>query len=167
MPFPNFASDSYMIVRHESSDKSKSLLTLYNKNHFKCIHCETFNGFLSLVLKSKESKTEISLLLVQRKIAMEEEHFSNTLKYLIISTTPNIVLGYFNFNYQNDLPISSLMHRFNFDQLVGGSTHIRVGLTDQVYVRNYFSVFSHLKAQVLSVYYADHDAIEVTTDKLV
>ena len=98
---------------------------------------------------------------------MEEEHFSNTLKYLIISTTPNIVLGYFNFNYQNDLPISSLMHRFNFDQLVGGSTHIRVGLTDQVYVRNYFSVFSHLKAQLLSAYYADHDAIDVTTDKLV
>ena len=121
---------------------------------------------MSLVLKSKVSKTEISLLLVYRKIAMEEEHFSNTLKYLIISTTPNIVLGDFNFNYQNDLLISSLMQRCNFDQLAGGSTHIRVGLTDQVYVRNYFSVCSHLKAQLLSVYYADHDAIDVTTDKL-
>ena len=45
---------------------------------------------------------------------MEEEHFSDTLIYLIISIKPNIVLGDFNFNYQNDLPISSLMQCFNF-----------------------------------------------------
>ena len=57
-----------------------------------------------LVLKSKVSKTEISLLLVYRKIAKEEEYFSNTLRYLIISTKPNIVSGDFNFNYQNNLP---------------------------------------------------------------
>ena len=67
-----------MIVPRNISDKFKSLLTLYNKNYFECIHNETFNGFMSLVLKSKVSKVEISLLLVYRKIAMEEEHFSNT-----------------------------------------------------------------------------------------
>ena len=123
---------------------------------------------MSLVLKSKVSKTEISLLLVYRKMKdVKDEHFSNTLRYLIISTKPNIVLGDFNFNYQNDLPISSLMQRFNFKQLVGEPTHIRGGLTDQVYVSKDFLVFGHLKAQVLSVYHSDHDAIEVTTDKLV
>ena len=63
---------------------------------------------------------------------MEEERFSNTLRYLIISIKPNIVLGDFNFNYQNDLPISSLMQRFNFEQLVGEPTHIRGGLIDQL-----------------------------------
>ena len=167
IPFPNFVSDSYMIVRHDSSDKFKSLLALYNKNYFECIHSETCNWSMSLVLKSKVSKTEISLLLVYRKIAMEEEHFSNTLRYLIISTKPNIVLGDFSFNYQNDLLISSLMQRFNFEQLVGEPIHIRGGLIDQVYVSKDFSVFSHLKAQLLSVYYSDHDSIEVTTDKLV
>ena len=67
-----------MIVPRNISDKFKSLLTLYNKNYFECIHNETFNGFMSLVLKSKVSKVEISFLLVYRKIAMEEEHFSNT-----------------------------------------------------------------------------------------
>ena len=67
-----------MIVPRNISDKFKSLLTLYNKNYFEGIHNETFNGFMSLVLKSKVSKVEISLLLVYRKIAMEEEHFSNT-----------------------------------------------------------------------------------------
>ena len=67
-----------MIVPRNISDKFKNLLTLYNKNYFECIHNETFNGFMSLVLKSKVSKVEISLLLVYRKIAMEEEHFSNT-----------------------------------------------------------------------------------------
>ena len=157
-----------MIVRHDSSDKFKSLLTLYNKNYFECIHSETFNWSMSLVLKSKVFKTEISLLLlVYRKIAMEEEHFSNTLRYLIISTKPNIVLGDFSFNYQNDLLISSLMQRFNFEQLVGQPTHIRGRLIDQVYVSKDFSVFSHLKAQLLSVHYSDHDVKEVTTDKLV
>ena len=99
MPFPNFVWDSYMIV-------CQSLLTLHRKNYFECIHSETFNGFVSLVLKSKIPKTEISLLLVHHKIAMEEEHFSNSLKYLIVSTKPNIVLGDFNFSYQNDLLIS-------------------------------------------------------------
>ena len=159
IPFPNFVSDSDVIVHHDSSDKFKSLLTLYNKTYFECIHSETFNGFMSLVLKSKRSKREISLLLVYRKIAMEEEHFLNTLKYLIISTKPNIVLGDFNFNYQNDFPISSLMQHFNFEQSVGEQTHIRGGLIDQVYVSKDFSVFSHLKAQVLSVYYSDHDTV--------
>ena len=122
---------------------------------------------MSLVLKSKISQSEISLLLVYRKIAMEEEHFSNTLRYLIISTKPNIVLGDFNFSYQNDLPISSLMQRFNYEQLVEEPTHIRGGLIDQVYVSKDFSVFNHLKSQVLSVYYSDHDATGLTTDSLV
>ena len=36
---------------------------------------------------------------------MEEQHFSNKLRYLIISTKPNIVLDDFNFNYQKYLPI--------------------------------------------------------------
>ena len=121
---------------------------------------------MSLVLKRKVSKTEVSLLLVYRKIAMEKELFSNTLGYLMISAKRNIVLGDFNFSYKNDLPISSLMQKFNFWQLVGEPTHIRGGLIDQIYISKDFSVLSHLKAQVLSVYYSDHDAIEVTTDKL-
>ena len=69
---------------------------------------------MSLVLKRKVSKTEVSLLLVYRKIAMEKELFSNTLGYLMISAKRNIVLGDFNFSYKNDLPISSLMQKFNF-----------------------------------------------------
>ena len=96
---------------------------------------------------------------------MEEQHFSNKLRYLIMSTKPNIVLDDFNFNYQKYLPIVQLMQCFKFEQLVGQPTHIRGGLIDQVYVSKGFSVFSHLRAQVLSVYYSDHDAIEVTTDK--
>ena len=144
----------------------QSLLTLHSKNYFECIHSETFNRFMSLVLKSKIPQTEISLLLVYRKIAMGEEHFSNSLKYLIVSTKPNIVLGDFNFNYLNDLLISSLMQHFNFEQLVGEPMYIRDGLIDQVYVSKNLSVFSHLKAQVLSAYYSDHDAKKVTIDKL-
>ena len=67
-----------MIVRHDSSDKFKTLHILYNENYFECIYSETFNGFMFLVLKSKVSKTETSLILVYHNIAMEEEHFSNT-----------------------------------------------------------------------------------------
>ena len=73
-----FFSDSYMIVRHDSSDKFKTLHILYNENYFECIYSETFNGFMFLVLKSKVSKTETSLILVYHNTAMEEEHFSNT-----------------------------------------------------------------------------------------
>ena len=67
-----------MIVRHDSSDKFKTLHILYNENYFECIYSETFNGFMFLVLKSKVSKTETSLILVYHNIAMEEEHFPNT-----------------------------------------------------------------------------------------
>ena len=67
-----------MIVRHDSSDKFKTLHILYNENYFECIYSETFNGFMFLVLKSKVSKTETSLILVYHNTAMEEEHFSNT-----------------------------------------------------------------------------------------
>ena len=59
IPFQKFISDSYMIVRHDSADKSKSFLTLCKRNYFEWIHRETFNGFMSVVLKSKTSKTEI------------------------------------------------------------------------------------------------------------
>ena len=65
------------------------------------------------------------------------------------------------------MPISSLTQRFNFGLLVGEPTHIRGGLIDHVYASKAFSEFSHFKAQVLSVYYSDYDAIEETTDKLV
>ena len=67
-----------MIVRHDSSDKFKTLHILYNEDYFECIYSETFNGFMFLVLKSKVSKTETSLILVYHNTAMEEEHFSNT-----------------------------------------------------------------------------------------
>ena len=67
-----------MIVRHDSSDKFKTLHILYNENYFECIYSETFNGFMFQVLKSKVSKTETSLILVYHNTAMEEEHFSNT-----------------------------------------------------------------------------------------
>ena len=67
-----------MIVRHDSSDKFKTLHILYNENYFECIYSETFNGFMFLVLKGKVSKTETSLILVYHNTAMEEEHFSNT-----------------------------------------------------------------------------------------
>ena len=59
------------------------------------------------------------------------------------------------------------MQRSNFEQFVGEPTHIRGRLIDQVYISKDFSVFSHLQAQVLCVYYSDHDAIEVATGKLV
>ena len=59
------------------------------------------------------------------------------------------------------------MQRFNFEQLVGEPTDIRGVIIDQVYVSKYFSLIGYLKAQVLSVYYSDHNAIEVATDKLV
>ena len=59
-----------MIVRHDSSGKLKSLRTLYSKNYYNCINSETVNGFISQVLKSKVPKTEISLPLAYRKIAM-------------------------------------------------------------------------------------------------
>ena len=72
------------------------------------------------------------MILAYRKIAMKEEHFSNTLRYLIISTNPDIVLGDYNFNFQNDLPICSPMQHFNFEQLVEEPTHITGGLIDQV-----------------------------------
>ena len=67
-----------MIVRHDSSDKFKTLHILYNENYFECIYSETFNGFMFLVIKSKVSKTETSLILVYHNTAIEEEHFSNT-----------------------------------------------------------------------------------------
>ena len=58
------------------------------------------------------------------------------------------------------------MQHFNFEQLIGEPMYIRGGLIDQVYVSKNLSVFSHLKAQVLSAYYSDHDAKKVTIDKL-
>ena len=112
IPFPKFLSDSYIIVLYEISYKLESLLTLHIKNFFECIQSETFDGSMSLVLKGKVSKIEIKLILVYCKIVMEEEHFLNISRYSIISTKPNIVLCDFNFNYQNNSPISSLMQYF-------------------------------------------------------
>ena len=59
------------------------------------------------------------------------------------------------------------MQRFNFGQLVREPNRIRGRSIDQVYVSKGFSIFSHLIARLLSVYYANHDAIEVTAGKLV
>ena len=105
-----------------------------------------------------------NVLLLYRKQNSNVSQYIECLRYLLTSSTVDIVLGDFNINYFNDNQVEhlkSLMESLNYIQIVAKSTFVSSGsLLDHVYIRS--AAVEIIENDVVSVYYSDHDAVKLT-----
>lgn len=142
------------------SDKFSSLAicTKDNINILQTHYVSVINGLMFYVFNSNTNRM-IRFLLTYRKNNSNITQYVENLNNILQRNTIDIILGDFNINYFNQvpiLPLQQLMNSSGYTQIVDKPTFLSAGsLLDQVYVKQYI----HAKTQneVISVYYSDHD----------
>ena len=131
-----------------------------DKRHILSINALKFVIFNSLTNHS------ISFLLLYRKNTVNIHDYINKLNELLSVFSIDIIMGDFNINYSNDTIITQLKELMNFyayKQVVQSTTFVPSGsLLGHIYVKqtDYYKL-KVLKTKTVSVYYPDHEAIEM------
>lgn len=89
--------------------------------------------------------------------------FVSCLQHIITNCNIDIIFGDFNSDYfnENNYSLKQLTESLNYVQLVNQPTFVSSGsLLDHVYVKQ--SIRNKIEAKVISVYYSDHEAVQVT-----
>ena len=90
----------------------------------------------------------------------------NNLNELLSVSSIDIIMGDFNISYFNDTTITQLKEVMNFyayKQVVESATFVPSGsLLDHIYVKQTDDYkLKMLETNIVSVYYSDHEAIEI------
>ena len=122
-----------------------------------------------LVDLSKE-KIRVNMLLLYRPKDMHPLLFCNNLENIVSSHEIKIVLGDFNINFYDEADskyLRQMMNAANYSQIVEGATFVSSGsLLDHVYVKqSLLDNFKRIKCEVKSVYYSDHDSVQICLSK--
>ena len=129
----------------------------------------SING-IKFEIESNIKMQKQSFLLVYRKQSTSIRNYITGLKNILSVHDIDTVLGDFNINYFNDkdsFPLKSMMESLEYKQIVQQPTFISSGsLIDHVYIKE-SSKLKILKNEVTSVYYSDHDAINLYISKSV
>ena len=88
--------------------------------------------------------------------------FLSDIRTLIFTKKKTLILGDFNFNAlcQDQNYILRELENWNFKQLIQNPTHIQGGVIDHCYISRNLPLSSIFFPQE-SVYYTDHDIIEI------
>ena len=90
--------------------------------------------------------------------------FVQDIGYVLTVCNIDIILGDFNINYLHNgsiRPLESVLSSFGYSQIVQSPTFISAGsMLNQVYLKT--SNLELVQNSVLSVYYSDHDAVQVS-----
>ena len=160
----SFLKDFSIHRQDHDFDKFQSLAICYQEN---IILRETeyfcsINGLKFSIIHSRGNL--LSCLLVYRKHGADIQQFISTLSHIIRRSNFDLLLGDFNIDYFNENNISSLRQlteSLNYVQLVSKPTFVSSGsLLDHVYAKQ--SMSSTMEANIVSVYYSDHEAVKVT-----
>ena len=89
--------------------------------------------------------------------------FLTDLRTLLSTKKKTLILGDFNFNASSQKKNFLLrgLENWNFKQLIQDPTHVQGGVIDHCYISNDVPICS-ISLYQKSVYYTDHDIIEVT-----
>ena len=141
-----------------------SLAVCY-KNTITLSHTEYFTSINGLrFLLNHTGGNALSCLLLYRKHGGNIQQFIACLDYIITSLDIDVIFGDFNIDYFNEKNISSLKvlaESLNYVQLVTKPTFVSSGsLLNHVYVKQ--SISNKMEANVMSVYYSDHEAVKIT-----
>ena len=146
------------------TDKYSSLAicTKQNVHMLRSQYIPTING-LKFTVSNLHTNNTKTLLLIYRKNDSSIFQYVENINNIINTNVIDIILGDFNINYFNESSIRSLrdtMNSHGYVQIVDKPTFISAGsLLDQVYVKQ--SLRNNTRIEVTSVYYSDHDAVNI------
>ena len=106
------------------------------------------------------------VLLLYRGKYIHPLEFCNNLENITFSHEIDLILGDFNINFHNETDshqLKQMMLRAHYTQIVKDSTFVSAGsLLDHVYIReSSVAKFKDVKCEVKSVYYSDHDCVQI------
>ena len=110
------------------------------------------------------------MLLLYHPKDMHPLLFCNNLENIVSSHKIKIVSGDFNINFYDETDsqhLKQMMNTTNYGQIVEGATSASLGaLLDHVYVKqSLLDNFKDIKCEVKSVYYFDHDSVQICLSK--
>ena len=133
---------------------TKPTIAVSNTQYFPVI-----NGWKLETIQTHTDKS-IVFLLIYRKNNCNTTQYLENLRQIIQNNNIQIILGDFNINYYTDTSLKSLMNSLGYIQIINKPTFVSSGsLLDHVYVQQ--SINSKVISTVTSVYYSDHDSIQV------
>ena len=156
----------FSVYRQDHHSDKYSSMALCTRKYVLLSNCQYFSSInaLKFDLTVTNSQDVISFLLLYRKQNSNISQYMDCLKYILNSYNIDIIFGDFNINLFDDTanrPLNSLMEPFSCTQIVQNPTFLSSGsLLDHVYLRqNAFQIFNN---SVITVYYSDHDAVNVS-----
>ena len=140
-------------------------IALYHKAEFKQV-CDIKKEKYQI---SKLESEKLDIIAVYRSSDSSKSSmidFLSDMRTLIFKKKKILILGDFNFNAscQDQNYILRQLENWNFKQLIQNPTHIQGGVIDHCYISNNLPLDSISLSQK-SVYYTDHDIIEVTINE--
>ena len=118
------------------------------------------NGICVEVVKGE---MRLKLLLLYRAKEMHPLQFCNNLENIVASQTIDLILGDLNINLYNETDsyqLKQIMGRACYTQIVKDATLVSAGsLIEKVYCLSI--IVKIFKCEVKSVYYSDHDSVQI------
>ena len=134
-----------------------------NKNQIQLLNAHNIPGATLYSFKHSMVNFPINIMLLYRQQNLENDHFLYKIRHWreIVEKT-NIILGDFNKNYFT--AESSFLKEYleeEYEMIVKEPTHISGSLIDHVYVHKDLKTEFETQTSIRSIYFSDHDAIQV------
>ena len=161
------ALSDFQIVHKDQTNNYLSLAICANLNHGVSVSDNEYfpqvNGIYAEIVKCQ---TRVKVLLLYRAKDIHPLQFCNNLENIIFSHEIDLILGDFNMNFFNETDsyqLRQVMLRAHYTQVVKDSAFVSAGsLLDHVYIRERsLGNFKDVKCEVKSVYYSDHDCVQI------
>ena len=156
----------YKLHRQDHPSDKYSSLAICTKENIQVLekqYIPAINGLMFVILNSLTNK-QTSYLLTYRKNNSNIQQYVEGLRYILETSSVDIVLGNFNVNYfdqNNNIPLNRLMTSNDYVQIVQSPTFVSAGsLLDHVYVKQ--KSHNTIQNSLVNVYYSDRDAVKIT-----
>ena len=156
----------FELQRQDSIDKYSSLAVCFRNTV--CIveheYISSLNAVKFVIFSTNTLKRKTLLLLYQKHSTNIRQYVEN-LKHILDHNSVDMILGDFNINFLNNHEIKALkelMDTFSYTQIVQSPTFLSAGsLLDHIYINP--QMFTVLNNSIVSVYYSDHEAINLVS----
>ena len=160
----------FQINRHDNENDFLSL-ALCTKGAVQCSRQVCFNEINAVLATVSKSQTFLNVLLLYRSKDLHKIQFLMNLENIVSCHKIDMVIGDFNINFFNESDSAQLIQikgNYGFVQIVENATFVSAGsLLDHVYMKSDLlnSHLTKVQCNVRSIYYSDHDAVQICFEK--
>ena len=154
----------YNLIYNNSVDQFSSLMICCKRSCVRVIESKNIPGAtLFEISKSSFSQNTIKILLLYRKNSYGRERSIYMIRHFIDESDSHIhiILGDMNINALDDDNNYFAHFLSDYKQVVSDPTHISGTLIDHIYIHNDVFHESRVSSIIKSVYYSDHDAVQL------